>query len=128
MNFQLAAIILIIILYPVGFFLAKRKNIPLIGLPVLLLFLASSIYLLVSSWILFLMMLGGGILILFGLAGFSIEAEARRREKLIREMQSLDLDTQGLSRHVPYPILFIDFITVGGGIYLFVLSIIKCLG
>lgn len=114
MNFQLAAIILLVILYPVGFRMAKMKepsrSVMLAGIPVLLLFLASLIYLLVSSWVLFLLILGGGILILFGSAGFATVLEARRA-----------------SENIPYLMLLIDLIAVGGGVYLFVLSIIRCL-
>lgn len=105
MDPQLVAAILIIILYPVGFWVAKTGGRPLIGIPVLLLFVASSIYLLVNSWLLFLMILGGGILILFGTAGFSAFREARKVHFM----------------------LFIDFIAVAGGIYLLILSIIRCL-
>jgi hypothetical protein len=114
MNFQLAAIILLIVLFPVGFRMAKMKEpsstVMLVGLLVLLLFLVSLIYLLVSSWLLFLMILGSGILILLGSAGFVTALEARR------------------ASNIPYLLLFIGSISIGGGIYLFVLSIIRCLG
>ena len=115
MNFQLAVIILLIILYPVGFRMAKMKEPSrtgmLAGILVLLLFLASLIYLLVSSWVLFLLMLGSSILILFGITGFVTAQEARRA-----------------SRNIPYLMLLIDLIAVGGGIYLLVLSISRSLG
>ncbi len=115
MNLQLVAIILLIILYPVGFRMAKMKEPSrtgmLAGILVLLLFLASLIYLLISSWLLFLMILGSGILILFGSAGFGTALEARRA-----------------SKNIPYLMLFIDSIAIGGGIYLFILSIIRSLG
>ena len=110
MDPQLVAAILIIILYPVGFWVAKTGGRPLIGIPVLLLFVASSIYLLVSSWHLFLMIIGGGILILFGTAGFDTALKARKA-----------------SKGIPYLMLFIGFIAVGGGIYILILSIIRCL-
>lgn len=104
-NLQLVATIALIVLYPVGFWVAKTGGRPLIGMPVLVLFVASSIYLLVTSWLLFLMIIGGGILILFGIAGFSTFWEARKGHFM----------------------LFIDFIAVAGGIYLLILGIIRCL-
>ena len=117
MNLQLVATIVLIISYPVGFWVTKKEGSPLIGIPVLLLFIASSIYLLVSSWLLFLMILGGGILILMGTASFDAGKKARE-----------------LSESYPYlrgrvkQALFIGLILVGGGIYMLILSIIKCLG
>jgi hypothetical protein len=121
MNFQLATIILLVFLYPVGFWMAKMKEPSctgmIAGILVLLLFLASLIYLLVSSWLVFLMMLGGGIFILMGTASFNSAKKARE-----------------LSESHPYlrgrvkQAIFIGLILVGGGIYLFVLSISRSLG
>jgi len=121
MNFQLAAIILVIILSPIGFRMAKMKEpsrtIMLAGLLVLLLFLASLIYLLISSWLIFLMVLGGGILILMGIASFDAALTARERSESYPYLR-------GRVKQA----LFIGLILVGGGIYLFILSIIRCLG
>ena len=128
MNLQLSAILLIIILYPVGFWLAKRAKrmelSPIIGIPVLLLFLASLIYLLVSSWLLFLMVLGGGILILAGTALFDVALEAKQRSE-IRDMNGNSLFPYLKGRFKEG--LIITFILVGFGIYLLILSIIRSL-
>lgn len=124
MNFQLAAIIVIVILYPVGFWLtkrAKRMELPLIiGIPVLLLFLASLIYLLVSSWLLFLMMLGSGILTLMGVASIDV---AREMSQKARDFPEIYAHLRGRVKGA----LFTGLLLVGGGIYLFILSIIRCL-
>lgn len=125
MNFQLAAIILLVILYPVGFRMAKMKepsrNVILGGLLVILLFLASLIYLLVSSWLLFLMVLGSGILILIGIA---IISNAREMSQKAREIP----ETYAYLRGRVKGTLFTALIFIGGSIYLFILSIIRSLG
>jgi len=125
MNFQLAAIILVIILYPIGFRMAKMKEpsrtVMLAGLLVLLPFLASLIYLLISSWLLFLMVLGGGILILMGTA---IISNAREMSQKARELPEIYAYLRGRVKGT----LFTGLIFIGGSIYLFILSIIRCLG
>ena len=125
MNFQLAAIILLVILYPVGFRMAKmiepsRKEM-LVGLLVLLLFLASFVYLLISSWRLFLMMLGSGILLLSATAIISI---AREMSQKARDFPEVYAYLRGRVKGT----LFAGFIFIGGGIYLFISSITRCLG
>ena len=124
MNFQLVAIILVIILYPIGFRMAKMKEpsrtIMLAGLLVLLLFLASLIYLLISSWLLFLMVLGGGILILMGTA---IISSAREMSQKARELP----ETYAYLRGRVKGALFTGLIFIGVSIYLLTLSIIRCL-
>ena len=125
MNFQLVAIILLVILYPVGFRMAKMKEpsrtVMLAGLLVLLLFIASVIYLLVSSWLLFLMMLGSGILVLMGTA---IISNAREMSQKARELPEIYAYLRGRVKGT----LFTGLILIGGGIYVFILSIIRCLG
>lgn len=116
MNLGLAAIILLVILYPVGYQLAKKESSPLISIPVLLLFLATAIYLLVSSWRLFLMMLGTGILVMGAIVFFEAASNARAGSEMEPYLR-------GRSKQS----LFIGLILVGGSIYLFILSIIKCL-
>lgn len=111
MNWQLAAVILIVILYPVGFWLTKTNRSLAFGVPVLLLFLASLVYLLVTSWITFLMVLGSGVLFLIGSAGFDVAVKARK-----------------VLRRVPGLMLLIDFVAVGGGILLLILSVSRSLG
>lgn len=128
MNFQLLAIILLVILYPLGFRMAKmartaepsRKEM-LAGLLVLLLFLASFIYLLISSWRLFLIMLGSGIVLLIGTA---IMSSAREMSQKARDFPE---DYAYLRGRVKGTIFF-SLIFFGGGIYLFILSIMRCLG
>ena len=125
MNFQLVAIILLVILYPVGFRMAKMKELSrtvmLAGLFVLLLFLACVIYLLVSSWLLFLMMLGSGVLMLMGTA---IISNAREMSQKAREIP----ETYAYLRGRVKGTLFTGLVLIGGGIYLFILSIIRSLG
>ncbi len=125
MNFQLVAIILLVILYPVGFRMANMKEpsrtVMLAGLLVLLLFIASVIYLLVSSWLLFLMMLGSGILMLMGTA---IISNAREMSQKARELPEIYAYLRGRVKGT----LFTGLILIGGGIYVFILSIIRCLG
>ena len=120
-NLQLVAIILLVILYPVGFWVVKTGSRPLIGIPVLLLFVASLIYLLVSSWLLFLMMLGSGILMLMGTATIDV---AREMSKKSRELPEIYAYLRGRVKQA----LFTGLILIGGGIYVFTLSIIRCLG
>ena len=128
MNFQLVAIILLVVLYPVGFRMAKMARIRepsrkemLAGLFVLLLFLASFVYLLISSWRLFLIMLGNGILMLIATA---IIDNAREMSQKARDFPE---DYAYLRGRVKGTIFF-SLIFFGGGIYLFILSIMRCLG
>ena len=101
-----------------GFWLvASGRSGSLIGIPVLLLFIASLIYLGVSSWRLLLMMLGSGVLILSGAACFDIASKARKLP-----------EKPGYYRGRILQSLFVGFILIAGGIYLFVLSILKSLG
>ena len=117
-NTQLVAIILLVVLYPVGFWLvASGRSGSLIGIPVLLLFIASLIYLGVSSWRLLLMMLGSGVLILSGAACFDIASKARRLPERPKYYRGRILQS-----------LFVGFILIAGGICLFALSILKSLG
>ena len=127
MNFQLIAIVLLVILYPVGFMMAKMaktkepsRTVMLAGLLVLLLFLSSLIYLLVSSRLLFLMMLGSGALMLSGTAIISIAREMSQKARDFPETYAY------LTGRVK-GILFIGLLLIGGGIYVFILSIIRCL-
>jgi len=124
-NFQLVAIILLVILYPVGFRIAKTeepsRTVMLAGLLVLLLFLDCVIYLLVSSWLLFLMLLGSGILMLMGTA---IISNARLMSQKARESPEIYAYLRGRVKGI----IFTGMILIGGGIYLFILSIIRCLG
>ena len=125
MNLQLVVIILLIILYPVGFRMAKMKEPSttglLAGILVLILFLASLIYLLVNSWLLFLMVLGSGILMLIGAA---IISNAREMSQRARELPETYAYLGGRVKGA----LFIGLIFIVGSIYLLVLTIIKCLG
>ena len=117
-NNQLVAIILLVVLYPVGFWLAASGRFSsLSGIPVLLLFIASLIYLGVSSWSLLLMMLGSGVLILSGAACFDTAWKAIRLP-----------EKPGYYRGRILQSLFVGFILIAGGIYLLVLSILKSLG
>ena len=129
MNFQLAAIILLVILYPLGFRMASRMA--RMGVPsrkqmlaeavVLLLFLASFVYLLISSWQLFLIMLGSGLCLISGAVNMSIAGEMSQKARDIPE------DYAYLGGRVKGTI-FLSLIFFGGGIYLFVLSIMRSLG
>jgi len=128
MNFQLVAVILLVILYPVGFRIAKMARIGepsrkemLAGLLVLLLFLASFIYLAISSWQLLLIMLGSGILLIIGTA---IMSNAREMSQKATDFPE---DYSYLKGRVKGTI-FLSLIFFGGGIYLFMLSIMRCLG
>jgi ABC-type transport system involved in cytochrome c biogenesis permease subunit len=128
MNFQLLAIILLVILYPVGFRMANparmreaSRNEMLAGLLVLLLFLVSGIYLLISSWVLFLMMLGSGVLLIAGTAAISLAPEMSQKARDFPE-------TYAYLRGRVKGVLFFGLLLIGGGIYVFVLSIIRCLG
>jgi ABC-type multidrug transport system fused ATPase/permease subunit len=125
MNFQLVAIILLVILYPVGFRMARigepsRKEM-LAGLLVLLLFLASFIYLAISSWQLLLIMLGSGILLIIGTA---IMSNAREMSQKATDFPEDYAYLRGRVKGT----IFLSLIFFGGGIYLFILSIIRCLG
>ncbi len=97
------------------------RTVMLAGLFVLLLFLACVIYLLVSSWLLFLMMLGSGILMLMGTVIISI---AREMSQKAREIPQIYAYLRGRVKGT----LLTGLILIGGGIYLFILSIIRCLG
>ena len=128
MNFQLAAIILLVILYPLGYRMASRAMTRepsgkemLAGLLVLLLFLASFIYLAVSSWQLFLIMLGSGVCLIIGAVNMSIASEMSQKARDFPE------DYAYLRGRVKGTI-FLSLIFFGGGIYLFILSITKSLG
>ena len=128
MNFQLVAIILLVILYPVGFRIAKmarmrepsRKEM-LAGLLVLVLFIASLIYLLISSWVLFLMMLGSGVLLIAGTAMTSL---AREMSQKARDFSEIYAYLRGRVKGA----VFAGLLLIGGGVYVFILSIIRCLG
>lgn len=128
MNFQLVAIILLVILYPVGFRMAKmarmrepsRKEM-LAGLLVLVLFIASLIYLLISSWVLFLMMLGSGVFLIAGTAMISLAREMSQKARDFPE-------TYAYLRGRVKGAVFASLLLMGGGIYVFLLSIIRCLG
>jgi len=125
MNFQLVAVILLVILYPLGFRMARlgepsRKEM-LAGLLVLLLFLASFIYLAISSWQLLLIMLGSGVCLIIGTA---IMSNAREMSQKATDFPE---DYSYLRGRVKGT-LFAGSIFLGGGIYLFILSIIRCLG
>jgi cytochrome c biogenesis factor len=127
-NFQLIAVILLVILYPIGFRITmmarirepSRKEI-VTGLFVLLLFLASFIYLLISSWRLFIMMLGSVISLLIGTAAITNMGEMSQKATNFPE------DYAYLKARVRRA-LFASFIFLGVGITLFILSIIRCLG
>jgi cytochrome c biogenesis factor len=127
-NFQLIAVILLVILYPIGFRITmmarirepSRKEI-LTGLFVLLLFLASFIYLLISSWRLFIMMLGSVISLLIGTAAITNMREMSQKATNFPEDYAY---LKGRVRRA----LFASFIFLGVGISLFILSIIRCLG
>ena len=125
MNLQLIAVILLVILYPVGFRMAKMeepsRNVMLAGVLVLVLFIASGIYLLISSWVLFLMMLGSGVLLIGGVAMISLAGEMSQK---VRDFP----ETYAYLRGRVKGAVFISMILFGGGIYLFVLSISRCLG
>jgi len=128
MNFQLAAIILLVILYPVGFMMAKtlrmrepsRKEM-VAGFVVLPLFIAILIYLLVSSWVLFLMMLGTGLLLIAGTAVISLAPDMSRRARDSPE-------THAYLRGRVKEAVFFGLVLIGGGIYVLILSIMRCLG
>lgn len=128
MNFQLIAIILLVILYPVGFMMARtlrmrepsRKEM-VAGLLVLPLFIACLIYLLVSSWVLFLMMLGTGALLIAGTAVISLAPEMSQRARDFPE-------THGYLRGRVKEAVFFGLLLIGGGIYVFILTIMRCLG
>ena len=128
MNFQLLAVILLAILYPVGFRIAMMARIRepsrreiLTGLFVLLLLLASFVYLLISSWRLFLMMLGSGISLLIGTAAITNMREMSQKATDFPEDYAY---LKGRVRRA----LFASFIFLGAGISLFILSIIGSLG
>ena len=128
MNYQLAAVILLVALYPLGYRIASRARTRentsgevLAGVLVLLLFLASFIYLLISSWQLFLMMLGSGICLLVGIANMSIAREMSQRVSAFPE------DYAYIRGRVKWTVL-LSLTFFGGGIYLFVLSIMRSLG
>lgn len=127
-NFQLIAVILLVILYPVGFRITMMarirepsRNEILAGLFVLLLFLASFVYLLISSWQLFLMMLGCGISLLIGTAVITNIREMSQKATDFPEDYAY---LKGRVRRA----LFASFIFIGAGISLFILSIVRCLG
>ena len=124
MNFQLAAIILLVILYPVGFKIARTEEPSgkemLAGLLVLLLFLASGIYLLISSWVLFLMMLGSGVLLIAGSAVISLAPEMSQKARDFPETYAY---LKGRVKEA----LFFGLLLIGGGICVFILSIMRCL-
>ena len=127
MNFQLVTIILLAILCPIGFRITmmarirkpSRKEI-LAGLFILFLFLASFVYLLISSWQLFVAMLGIGISLLIGIAVISNAREMSQKAKDFLEDYAYP---KGIVRRA----LFASFIFLGAGICLFILSIIRCL-
>jgi cytochrome c biogenesis factor len=127
-NLQLIAVILLVILYPIGFRITmmarirepSRKEI-VTGLFVLLLFLASFVYLLISSWRLFIMMLGSVISLLIGTAAITNMREMSQKATNFPE------DYAYLKARVRRA-LFASFIFLGVGITLFILSIIRCLG
>ena len=128
MNLQLAAIILLVILYPVGFLMARRAiagepsgKEMVAGLFVLLLFLASFIYLAISSWQLLLIMLGSGILLIIGTA---IMSNAREMSQKARDFPEDYAYLRGRVKGT----IFLSLIFFGGGIYLFILSITRSLG
>ena len=128
MNSQLIAIILLAILCPVGFRMAMmaRTRKPsrteiLSGLLVLFLILASFVYLLISSWRLFLMMLGSGAALLIGTA---VIRNAREMSQKAKDSPEDYAYLKGRVRRA----LFASFIFLGVGISLFILSIIRCLG
>ena len=125
MNFQLAAIIVLIIIYPLGYWVAKTGKSPLIGVPVLLIFLATAIYLLISAWLILLMMIGTGILFMMGTASFDAAAKAKLISGQMEEDEGAgDNYLKGRVK----PAIFIGLILVGGSIFLFILSIVKSLG
>ena len=99
---------------------ASRREI-LAGLLVLFLFIASLIYLLIGSWILFLIMLGVGLLLIAGTAAISV---AREMSQKVRDFPETYAYLRGRVKWV----LFAGLLLIGGGIYLFILSIIRCLG
>ncbi len=128
MNSQLIAIILLAILCPVGFRMAMmaRTRKPsrmeiLAGLLVLFLILASFVYLLITSWRLFLMMLGSGAALLIGTA---VIGNAREMSQKVKDSPEDYAYIKGRVRRA----LFASFIFLGAGIFLFILSIIRCLG
>ena len=125
MNFELAAIVLIFILYPVGYMIATREEssgpVMLAGILALLLFLASFIYLLVRSPLLFLMTLGSGVLLLSGTAVIS---NARDMSQKAREFPESYAYLRGRVKGT----LFAGVLLIGGGSYVFILTIIRCLG
>jgi len=136
MNFQLAAIILLVVLYPIGFRITKtlrmredprmlrigepsRKE-EVAGFVVLPLFIATLIYLLISSWVLFLMMLGTGALLIAGTALISLAPEMSQRARDFPE-------TYAYLRGRVKVAVFFGLLLIGGGIYVFILSIMRCI-
>ena len=105
-NTQLVAIILLVVLYLVGFWLvASGRSGSLSGIPVVLLFIASLIYLGVSSWRLLLMMLGSCVLILSGTAFFDIALKARRLPERPEYSKVFRLESWSESQREAKPLL-----------------------
>ena len=98
----------------------SRKEI-IAGLLVLLLFLASFVYLIISSWRLFVMMLGSGISLLIGIAAIT---NMREMSQKATDFPEDYVYLKGRVRRA----LFASFIFLGAGISLFILSIIRSLG